>query len=77
MRLEILPAGEALLRGLARPLTSEEIVSDEIRRRFADMLDTMPDAPGSGLAAPQVGLPLQPAFSSRLATIRESDPGSI
>lgn len=77
MRLKILQAGEALLRGLARPLTREEIVSDETPRRIADMLDTMRDAPGTGLPAPQVGLPLQLAFSSRLATIRESDPGSI
>ena len=47
------------MRGPARPLTREEIVSDEIRRLIADMLDTMRDAPGVGLAAPQVGLPLQ------------------
>ena len=59
MRLKILQAGEAVLRDPARPLTREEIVSDEIRRLIADMLDTMRDAPGVGLAAPQVGLPLQ------------------
>jgi peptide deformylase len=59
MRLKIFQAGEAVLRGLARPLTREEIVSDEIRRLIGDMFDTMRDAPGVGLAAPQVGLPLQ------------------
>jgi len=62
MRLKILQAGEPVLRGLARPLTREEIVSEEIRRLIGDMLDTMRDAPGVGLAAPQVGLPLQLAM---------------
>ena len=47
------------MRDPARPLTREEIVSDEIRKLIGDMLDTMRDAPGVGLAAPQVGLPLQ------------------
>jgi len=67
MRLKILQAGEPVLRGLARPLTREEILSDEIRRLIGDMLDTMRDAPGVGLAAPQVGLPL------RLAVIEDRE----
>ncbi len=36
MRLKILQAGEAVLRDPARPLTREEIVSDEIRRLIAE-----------------------------------------
>lgn len=59
MRLKILQAGEPVLRGSARPLTREEILSEETRKLIADMRDTMRDAPGVGLAAPQVGLPLQ------------------
>ena len=59
MRLKIVQAGEAVLRGRARPLTPEEIASDEIQRLILDMRDTMRDAPGVGLAAPQVGIPLQ------------------
>jgi peptide deformylase len=59
MRLKIVQTGEAVLRTQARPLTRDEITSDEIKRLIADMRETMLDAPGVGLAAPQVGLPLQ------------------
>jgi len=59
VRLKIVQVGEAVLRGTARPLTPDEIGSDEIQRLILDMRDTMRDAPGVGLAAPQVGIPLQ------------------
>ncbi len=59
MRLKILQAGEPVLREMARPLTPQEIVSDDIQRLIRDMRETMHDAPGVGLAAPQVGLSLQ------------------
>ena len=47
------------MRAQARPLTREEIIGDEIQRLIRDMRETMYDAPGVGLAAPQVGVPLQ------------------
>ncbi len=59
MRLKIVQAGDPVLRQSARPLTPEEIVSEETRRLIRDMQETMYDAPGVGLAAPQVGLSLQ------------------
>ena len=59
MRLKIVQVGEAVLRNQARPLTRQEITSDEIKGLVDDMRETMYDAPGVGLAAPQVGLPLQ------------------
>lgn len=59
MRLKIAQVGEPVLRTQARQLTRAEIVSDEIQRLIVDMHDTMQDAPGVGLAAPQIGLPLQ------------------
>ena len=59
MRLKIVQAGEPVLRQTARSLTREEITGDEIQRLIQDMKETMRDAPGVGLAAPQVGLPLQ------------------
>jgi peptide deformylase len=62
MRLKIAQAGEPVLRAQARQLTREEIVSDEIRRLIRDMHETMRDAPGVGLAAPQVGVALQLAL---------------
>jgi Polypeptide deformylase len=59
LRLKIVQAGEPVLRQTARPLTHQEILGDEIQRLIGDMKETMQDAPGVGLAAPQVGLPLQ------------------
>jgi len=48
-----------VLRQVARLLTLEEIQSNEIQKLVVDMQETMRDAPGVGLAAPQVGLSLQ------------------
>jgi peptide deformylase len=59
LRLKIVQAGDPVLRQAARPLTAEEIVKEEVQRIIRDMRETMHDAPGVGLAAPQVGLPLQ------------------
>jgi peptide deformylase len=67
MRLKIIQAGEPVLRGQARQLTREEIIADEIQRLIRDMRETMRDAPGVGLAAPQVGMALQ------LAVIEDRD----
>src|SRR6202142_1655701 len=59
MQLRIVQAGEPVLRSAARPLTPVEIVGDEIQRLIELMRETMREAPGVGLAAPQIGLPLQ------------------
>jgi peptide deformylase len=59
MRLKIVQAGEPVLRAQARQLTLEEIITDEIQQLIRDMRETMRDAPGVGLAAPQVGMTLQ------------------
>jgi peptide deformylase len=59
MRLKVVQAGEPVLRQVARHLTSSEILSPDIQRLIQDMRETMHDAPGVGLAAPQVGLSLQ------------------
>lgn len=48
-----------MLRQRARPLLHEEIVLPETQQLIAWMHETMRDAPGVGLAAPQVGLPIQ------------------
>jgi peptide deformylase len=55
----ILQIGEPTLRSRARELAPEEIRSDEVQRLIRRMRDTMRDAPGVGLAAPQIGEPLQ------------------
>lgn len=59
MRLKIVQTGEPVLRQTARSLTPEEIVNPAIQEFIGYMRDTMRDAPGVGLAAPQVGLGIQ------------------
>jgi len=51
--LEILTAPDPILKKKAAPVTD---VTDEIRTLLDDMVETMYDAPGIGLAAPQVGV---------------------
>lgn len=41
---------------LAEPSVKVEVVDDDIRKLITDMGETMYDAPGVGLAAPQVGV---------------------
>jgi peptide deformylase len=59
MVLKIVQAGDPVLRAQARKITRAEIIGDEIQRLIRDMRETMYDAPGVGLAGPQVGVPLQ------------------
>ena len=59
VRLKIVQAGEPVLRQIGRRLTPEEIALPAIQELIEHMRDTMRDAPGVGLAAPQVGLPIQ------------------
>jgi peptide deformylase len=59
MLLKIVSVGEPVLRQKARPLKPEEIQGAFVRDLIAHMRETMHDAPGVGLAAPQVGQPLQ------------------
>ena len=59
MRLKIVQAGDPVLRQAARALTETDIASAEIQDLIAHMRETMNDAPGVGLAAPQVGVSLQ------------------
>ena len=59
MILKIVQAGHPALRQQARPLTVDEIRGPQVQQLIEMMRETMRDAPGVGLAAPQVGLPLQ------------------
>ena len=57
--MSILPIrrlGDPVLREVARPV---ERFDKTLRRLVEDMLETMYDAPGVGLAAPQVGISLR------------------
>jgi peptide deformylase len=55
----IVQAGNPALRQRARALSVPEIRSKEIQRFIEAMRKTMQEAPGVGLAAPQMGLSLQ------------------
>lgn len=59
MILKIVQAGDPVLRRKARPLSADEIRSQAVQQLIELMRETMRDAPGVGLAAPQIGLPLQ------------------
>ena len=59
MKLKIVQAGEPVLRKRGRELSKDEIKSAQIQQLIALMLTTMREAPGVGLAAPQVGVSIQ------------------
>ncbi|HKV33250.1 MAG TPA: peptide deformylase [Pyrinomonadaceae bacterium] len=59
MKLKIVQAGDPVLRTQSRPLTKEEIASPSIQQLIELMRDAMREAPGVGLAAPQIGVPIQ------------------
>lgn len=59
VKLEIVQVGNPVLRQRARPLGVAEIRSREIQKLIESMRACMHEAPGVGLAAPQVGLALQ------------------
>ena len=56
--LEVLQFPDPRLRRKSEPV---EKITDELRQLAADMIETMYDEPGIGLAAPQVGAPLRVA----------------
>ena len=56
MIMPIVQYGEAILRKKCKPVTE---VNDDLIKLADDMVETMIDASGVGLAAPQVGIDLQ------------------
>jgi len=59
MKLKIVQAGDPVLRQQSRALTKKEISSASIQYLIELMRNTMREAPGVGLAAPQIGQSLQ------------------
>ena len=78
MTLEILQVGWPVLRQRARALGVDEIRSIETQRLIEQMRETMREAPGVGLAAPQIGYPLQLAvIEDREDYLRGIDPAVL
>lgn len=63
----ILTIGDPRLREVARPVAPDEVASEEVQELVDDLIDTMRDAGGAGLAATQIGVGL------RVAVIEVSD----
>ncbi len=55
----IVQAGTPVLRARAQDVPVERITTPELQQLFATMIATMRAAPGVGLAAPQIGVPLR------------------
>lgn len=63
--LKIVQVGDPALRAIARDLSREEVLGARVQDLIAIMRETMRDAPGVGLAAPQIG------ESIRLAVVED------
>jgi peptide deformylase len=57
--LPIVQCGDPVLRRPAQPVDPDNLRKGTLRRLIAQMRATMAAAPGVGLAAPQVGVPIQ------------------
>jgi peptide deformylase len=56
---KIATIGHPVLRQKSRPVTREELASKETQRFIDDLIETMIDANGAGIAAPQVYEPVR------------------
>lgn len=59
MKVQIVQAGDPVLRKQSRLLTKAEVRSPQIQQLIELMRETMREAPGVGLAAPQIGVGMQ------------------
>ena len=57
--LKIAQIGHPLLRGRSREITRDELAAATTQRFIDDLVETMRDAAGAGLAAPQVHNPIR------------------
>jgi peptide deformylase len=62
MLLKLRQVGEPILREKARPVSREELQSSPVQDLISSMRETLRDAPGVGLAAPQIGVGIQLAI---------------
>jgi peptide deformylase len=73
----IVQTGAAVLRARAAELTPEQLATPEIQALIATMIEVMRDAPGVGLAAPQIAIPLRVIVleerAELVATLGESE----
>jgi peptide deformylase len=66
--LDIVTLPEKILRQKARPVTR---IDDDLQQLIDDMIETMREAPGVGLAAPQIGKSIRLAVIETLPEVDE------
>jgi len=57
--LKVARLGHPVLREISRPVSRQDLLSDEVQRLVDDLVETMREHKGAGLAAPQVHRPLR------------------
>lgn len=73
--LKVARIGHPLVRATARAVTPEELASREIQQLLDDMVETMHEYEGVGLAAPQVHVGLRLAVIEVPASDARAEPG--
>ena len=71
--LKVARIGNPVVRGAARALPADTVNSPEIQRLIDDMIETMHEYDGVGLAAPQIHVPLRLAVLEVAASDRRSE----
>ncbi|KAL5975305.1 Peptide deformylase 1A, chloroplastic/mitochondrial [Asimina triloba] len=69
---EIVKAGDPVLHEPAREVATDEIGSEKIQKIVEDMVAMMRKAPGVGLAAPQIGIPLRNAQKEGIIVLEDT-----
>jgi peptide deformylase len=77
MLLKLYQTGQPILRTSAKPVTKSLLASQFVQDVIEFMINTLRDAPGVGLAAPQVGESLQIIIIEDKATYHETVPKNI
>jgi peptide deformylase len=74
----IVQAGDLVLRSRAAEVAPEKIASKEMQALVTTMIATMRGAPGVGLAAPQIGVPLRViVLEDRPEYVQKVDPKKL
>lgn len=66
---DIVKAGDPVLHEPAREVAPDEVRSERIQKIIDDMVKVMRKAPGVGLAAPQIGIPLKVCLKTILFSL--------
>jgi len=77
MLLKLYQTGQPVLRKTAKPLSRINLASKHVQEVIDFMIDTLRDAPGVGLAAPQVGESLQIIIIEDLTKYHDVVPKSV